>query len=197
MEYDDRQYRTKEWFESLKWQRPWIEKMAGWWVGEYGRPGVVYDFGAGDGWWCKSFHDMGATAYAVELDEIAKEFIPPQVYPIVSDLRSYIAVERRADIVLCLEVIEHLPKLDVENNLLKTLTDATGDILIISAAQPGQEGTGHINLQPLGHWIDRIERFSYIKFSSSRTAKAKAAFQNITNEGFHFLARNLAVFARI
>jgi len=195
--YDDRQYRTREWFESLAWQRPWIEKMVGWWAGEFGRPKTVVDFGAGDGWWCKSFHDMGAEAYAIELDPIAEEYIPPQVYTVIHDLRQPLETGKQFDLALCLEVIEHIPRFDVENTLLRSLIDRTGGVLVVSAAQPGQDGTGHINLQPLHYWISRIEKFPSVKFSEERTAKAKRAFQNIANEQFHFLSRNLMVFARI
>ena len=197
MDYDNSMYRTREWFESLTWQHPWIEKMAGWWVGEFGRPRLVYDFGAGDGWWCKAFNDMGATAYAIELDEIAREFIPPQVYSIISDIRLPMDVAKKADLVICLEVIEHIPRHDVENTLLKTLIYTTEDLLMISAAQPGQEGTGHINLQQAGYWVQKIEQHGRVLYSPERTARAKRAFENITNEQFHFLSQNLLVFARV
>jgi len=195
--YNDLEYRTREWFESLKWQRPWIEKMAGWWAGEFGRPKSVVDFGAGDGWWCKSFHDMGAEAYAIELDPIAEEFIPEQVYKIIHDLRTPLPAGKIFDLVICLEVIEHLPRHDVENTLLPSILSRTGDLLMISAAQPGQQGTGHINLQSMDYWIRRIEKYSNVKYSGLRTAKAREAFTKITNEQFHFLPQNLMVFARV
>ncbi|GAH05049.1 unnamed protein product, partial [marine sediment metagenome] len=47
-------YKTNEWFDSLKWQHQWIEYMVGWWVGAFGTPETLLDFGAGDGWWCKA-----------------------------------------------------------------------------------------------------------------------------------------------
>lgn len=195
--YDDSEYRTREWFESLGWQRPWIEKMAGWWVGEFGRPTSVLDFGAGDGWWCKSFHDMGAEAYAIELDPIAEEYIPDSVHKVIHDLRLPLDPGMMFDLTICLEVIEHLPRLEVENVLLHSLVSRTKNVMLISAAQPGQQGVGHINLQPLHYWIERLERFSNIKFSAERTARAKIAFERITNPQFHFLPRNLMVFARV
>jgi len=195
--YNDSEYRKREWFESLAWQRSWIEKMAGWWVGEFGRPKNVVDFGAGDGWWCKAFHDMGAEAYAVELDEVAKEYIPDSVYPVIHDLRLPIDAGGRFDLVICLEVIEHLPRHDVENTLIQTLVQHTGDLLLMSAAQPGQDGTGHINLQTLDYWVRKIESYGVVLFSGERTMKARKAFTNITNEQFHFLPQNLLVFARV
>ena len=140
---------------------------------------------------------MGATAYAVELDAIAEEHMPDSIYPVVHDLRLPVDAGGKFDLVICLEVIEHLPKIDVENVLINTLTFHTKDLLLLSAAEPGQEGTGHINLQPKSYWVKKIEARGTVLFSGMRTAQASKAFRNITNEQFHFLADNLMVFAKI
>ena len=191
-------YRTNEWFESLRWQHMWIEYMVGWWVGQYGKPKTMIDYGAGDGWWSHTFKQIGAdTCFAVELDDIAQEHIPPDVYFKQHDLREPLDVLHRFDLVMCLEVAEHIPKQQAHNNLIPTLARSTGNVLIFSAAQPGQPGTGHINLQPLSYWIKTIEDWSYIKLSTERTAAMRKALENIVPEGLEFLTRNLLVFARV
>jgi hypothetical protein len=72
--YDPEIYNNREWFLSLQWQHRWIEYMVGWWIGHFGKPAIVCDFGAGDGWWSYTFRQAGSNAaYAVELHEIARE----------------------------------------------------------------------------------------------------------------------------
>lgn len=192
-------YRTHEWFESLAWQHRWIEFMVGWWVGEFGRPKTFVDYGAGDGWWSHTFKQIGADhTFAVELDDIAFDHTPPDVYFKQHDLREPVTdLAGKFDLVMCLEVAEHIPKHQAHNALLRTLAESTGNLLVFSAAQPGQNGTGHVNLQPLSYWIEAIEKWPYIKLSSERTAAAKKAFARIVPEGLEFLPRNLLVFARV
>jgi SAM-dependent methyltransferase len=192
-------YRTREWFKSLEWQHRWIDFMVGWWVGAFGKPKSMIDYGAGDGWWSHAFKRIGHenVAFAVELDEIALEFMPSGVQFLQHDLREPLDVLQRFDLVICLEVAEHMTKREAHNGLLQTLAKSTGDLLLFSAAQPGQPGTGHINLQPLDYWIEAIEKWPYIKLSNERTASVRRAFENILPEGLAFLPRNLLVFARI
>lgn len=194
--YNPSQYNTVEWFESLKWQHQWIEKMAGWWVGEYGLPKTVIDFGAGDGWWLKAFHDMGSNVGAIELHEIAREYIPPQVQTFIHDLTAPIFFDRKYDLVICLEVAEHLPK-EAADVLVETIAFHTKNLLLFSAAGLGQPGEGHINLQPQTYWRKKIKSQGKMRFSPPRTEKAIEAFGNITNELFEFLPRNLQVFAKV
>ena len=189
-------YASRAWFESLAWQHQWIEKMVGWWVGEFGKPGSVCDYGAGDGWWCKSFHDVGSNVWAVELHEVAREYIPPQVQFHQHDLTRPVELNHRFDLVICLEVAEHLPR-PAADVLCQTLARSTGNHLIFSAAGPGQEGTGHLNLQPQAWWRDKLEQYPGIQFSPLKTGKTREAWENIVNECFEFLPRNVQVFARV
>jgi hypothetical protein len=192
-------YRTHEWFESLKWQRRWIEFMVGWWAGHFGKPKTMIDYGSGDGWWSHSFKQAGSeTCFAVELDGIAKEHTPPDVYFKQHDLREPMDdLLHPFELVICLEVAEHIPKHQAHNALLSTLARSTKDVLLFSAAQPGQEGTGHVNLQPQSYWIEALEKWAYLKLSPERTSAARRAFENIVPAGLAFLPRNLLIFAKV
>lgn len=192
---DTSHYKTEEWFDSLAWQRQWIEKMAGWWAGEFGVPKMVLDLGAGDGWWCKSFHDMGSNVWAVELYEEAREFIPPQVQFIQHDLTEPVDLGSRADLVICLEVAEHIPK-PASGILVQTICRHASNHILFSSAPPGQGGTGHINLQPAKYWRDLFSD-QRCGFNAEMTGRTRRAFENITNETFAFLPKNIQVFSRI
>jgi hypothetical protein len=189
-------YSTREWFESLAWQRPWIGYMVGWWVGQFGLPAKVLDFGCGDGWWPKCFADMGSVTGGIELNQIATEYIPQVVNVMICDLREPTHFEGTYDLCICLEVAEHMNKRDGDM-LCNSLVKHMGDTLLFSAAGPGQTGTGHITLEPQRYWMERIERQGRVKFSPYKTGIVKNAFENITNELFAFLPRNLMVFCRI
>jgi len=188
-------YATEEWFNSLKWQRPQIEKMVGWWVGTFGVPAAVLDLGAGDGWWCKNFHDVGSSVWAVELHEKAREFIPDQVYFIQHDLTIPVNFNSRADLVICLEVAEHLPK-PAAGILVQTICAHAADHILFSSAPPGQAGTGHINLQPQQYWRNLFGGHR-CEFNAGMTGKTRDAFRRITNETFAFLPRNIQIFSRV
>lgn len=191
-------YRTREWFESLTWQHRWIEFMVGWWVGEFGVPETVIDFGAGDGWWPHTFAEIGTkNPHAIELDEIALEFMPKNLYFTQHDLRQPLEASGISDLSICIEVAEHMTRQEAENVLVVNVLQHTGNLLLWSAAQPGQPGTGHINLQTQEHWIKVIEGRGGFKLSGERTGKARRAFERILPPDYHFLPRNLLIFARI
>jgi SAM-dependent methyltransferase len=61
----------------------------------------------------------------------------------------------RFDLAYCFEIAEHLtPEMGI--SLVEFLV-AKGRVIVFTAAQPGQEGTGHINEQPREYWIERFE----------------------------------------
>lgn len=153
------------------------------------------DFGAGDAWWCKAFHDLGGIAVeAVELDKIALQFIPEQVGVIIHDLRLPLDAGHGYSLSICLEVAEHLPSTCAET-LCETLAKHTQGMLLFSAAGPGQHGTGHINLQPQTYWRGLLKQRG-LHYNSGITDEVKVAFGNICNKFFGFLIKNLQVFTR-
>ena len=188
-------YKTAEWFDSLKWQRQWIEYMVGWYAGAFGVPTTVLDLGAGDGWWCKSFNDLGANTWAVELHDEAREFIPAQVQFIQHDLTLSVNLTSAADLVICLEVAEHLPK-QAADVLVGTICSHASNHILFSSAPPGQDGTGHINLQPQKYWRDMFAAYR-CEFNTIRTGQTRTAFENIVNETFAYLPRNIQIFSRV
>jgi 2-polyprenyl-3-methyl-5-hydroxy-6-metoxy-1,4-benzoquinol methylase len=193
--YDPSIYETDEWFESLAWQHQWIDKLVGWWVGHFGRPKTICDFGCGDGWWLKAFHEMGdCEVTGIELSEIATKYIPKQVQVVTHDLRAPLDLGKIFNHTICLEVVEHLPpKSSV--TVAKTLVRHTNKTLLFSAAGPGQEGTGHINLKTPKQWRHIFKQHG-LYYGIKETEAAKAAFANILNYCMDYLPNNMQVFVR-
>jgi SAM-dependent methyltransferase len=73
----------------------------------------------------------------------------------LTDLAQPFAVEP-CDVVISLEVAEHLPESTAEP-FVASLASAAPHI-VFSAATPGQGGLDHINEQPHAYWIEKFRR---------------------------------------
>lgn len=117
------------------------------WIG----PQSVVDVGCGTGSWLAAFLDAGvpdvlgvdgawaATAHALRPDQFSAH-----------DLTQPLALDRRFDLCLSLEVAEHLPA-TAAAPFVNTLT-ALSPIVLFSAAIPTQGGTEHVNEQWPDFW---------------------------------------------
>ena len=124
-------------------------------------PSSVADIGCGLGHFLKAFIDARIKdVTGVEgpwLDEtklvIGKELV------LIKDLEQRFDLKRRYDMVLCLEVAEHLNK-DSAEQLVEILTYHS-DVIIFSAAIPGQGGQNHVNEQWIGYWESLFIKHEY------------------------------------
>jgi hypothetical protein len=68
---------------------------------------------------------------------------------------------RVAEIVLSLEVGEHIPaeKADAYVNFIARTIGV--ELIYFSAARPGQGGEGHINLQPKAYWVEKFHQAGF------------------------------------
>ena len=112
----------------------------------------VVDVGCGVGTWLAVFRDLGITD-VLGLDgshvDRAMLKIPGDQF-IGADFPAGLAVERSFDMALCLEVAEHLPA-SVAEPLVDRLTQMA-EVVVFSAAIPGQGGTNHINERWQDYW---------------------------------------------
>lgn len=128
------------------------------------RPNSVIDVGCGLGQWLKVF----AEACHSEVLGIDGSHVPVNISYISEtnrlrvDLSDFIytPTTRTYDLVLCLEVAEHLD-LDHSVQIVDKLV-SLGDIILFSAAIPGQTGENHVNEQPHHFWIDMFESKGYL-----------------------------------
>jgi cyclopropane fatty-acyl-phospholipid synthase-like methyltransferase len=78
------------------------------------------------------------------------------------------------DVVLCLEVGEHIPK-EYEGVFINNLCNATNNMLILSWAVPGQEGDGHVNCLDNYYVIKAISDKGFVYCHNISTALRDAA----------------------
>lgn len=116
----------------------------------------VVDLGCGTGGWLAAFLAHGV-AEVLGLDgpwvRTGQLRIAPERFR-RADLTRPIALERRFDCALALEVAEHLPAERAEGFVADLL--AAAPLVLFSAAVPGQGGVGHVNEQWPGWWAERF-----------------------------------------
>jgi SAM-dependent methyltransferase len=115
-------------------------------------PASVVDIGCGSGVWA-------AQAGALGIDDHlgVDGHTPPGSLRIEPD---------RFDLVLCLEVAEHLPP-EAADVLVDSLV-GLGPAVLFSAAVPGQSGEHHVNEQWPDYWSERFAARGYVAVDAIR-----------------------------
>ncbi|MGH8231814.1 MAG: methyltransferase domain-containing protein [Steroidobacteraceae bacterium] len=124
-------------------------------------PRSVLDVGCGPGAWLGAWQRHGVDdLVGVDGDYVDRSRLPfarERFYP--HDLAQPFDLGRRFDLVQCLEVAEHLPAHGAEG-LIDSLT-RHGDVIVFSAAPPGQGGHDHVNERSYDYWRELLARRGY------------------------------------
>jgi len=131
-------------------------------VMKYVQPASVIDVGCGIGAWLSVWKQNGAKEiFGVDGSYIdtSKLLIDKTAFQPV-DLEKGYNSEKKYDIVSCLEVAEHLHS-QFAQGFIKSLC-ALGDVILFSAAIPGQEGTMHVNEQYPDYWVALFKENGFI-----------------------------------
>jgi SAM-dependent methyltransferase len=132
----------------------------------------VLDVGCGTGRTLSYLRDNGVDAFGVEGSDLAISRARHPDHILKHNLNRELNLGRRFDLVWCAEVVEHIhPR--YERNLLNTLVNHS-DLIILTAAQPGQGGEGHFNEQPFDYWISKFEVLGY-SYDEPTTLNLRAA----------------------
>ncbi len=125
-------------------------------------PKSVVDFGCGDGSWLSVFREHGIT----RILGIDGPWIQPEELQIPArefqeaDLQSPFRVDKRFDLVVSLEVAEHLPEKSADT-FVESLVSA-GKVILFSAAVPNQGGLHHVNEQWPTYWQEKFASRGYV-----------------------------------
>jgi SAM-dependent methyltransferase len=124
------------------------------------RPSSVLDIGCGHGAALLYLQSMGV-ARIKGIDGFPARFslLPEEFYQ-KHDLSKPFYIGEPFDLVMCVEVIEHMDP-TLEDRLLASLASHAKNFILFSAAEPGQPGSGHINCRPLAHWIEKWRKLGW------------------------------------
>mgnify|MGYP001766475916 CR=1 FL=1 len=128
------------------------------WIIEHRRPRSIIDLGCGSGIYPRLYQHLGvADVLGVDGLDLSATVLDENTYR-KADLQQPFDAGRRFDLVICLEVLEHLFP-ETGDILLDSIAAHATDTILFSMAEPGQPGNGHINCMTmdtvLGHWEKR------------------------------------------
>lgn len=138
-------------------------------------PRRLIDLGAGCGVYGHFFSAKGTEVVSVDGVRPPAEFSYPGDLR-VRDLTAPITDDWGAfDLTLCLEVAEHIPEPLADAFLANAVRFS--ERLVLSAAQPGQEGRHHVNTRPKRYWVAKLAAhgFAYDRRATGRVQTALQA----------------------
>lgn len=128
----------------------------------------VLDVGCGRGAWLAEYRQAGLPRYiGVDGDYVTESslLIPPSTF-VPRDIVHEFDLGERFDLIQCLEVGEHIPT-NASRALVQNLI-RHGDVVLFSAAVPGQGGENHINEQPYEFWRTLFAEHRYAPYDFLR-----------------------------
>lgn len=153
-------------------------------------PKSVIDIGCGVGAWLSVFKEQGIDdILGIDGPWVNKKLlmIPPEKF-ISKDMEKSIELNREYDLVISLEVAEHI-RPENASRFVKSLVDL-GPVVLFSAAIPLQIGKHHVNEQWPDYWAQHFSNHGYDVIDPIR----KLIWQNDDVE--YWYAQNILIFAR-
>jgi SAM-dependent methyltransferase len=153
-------------------------------------PKSVVDVGCGNGDWLSVFREFGIEeVLGIDGDwvDVRELKIPVDRFRSV-DLKSPFKVEEQFDLVISLEVAEHIAGVSADT-FIESLSRLSS-VILFSAAIPHQGGTGHINEQWPDYWVRYFQIKDYVAIDCIR----KRVWNNKNVEWWY--AQNMILFVK-
>jgi SAM-dependent methyltransferase len=131
-------------------------------------PKSVVDIGCGEGAWLAGWAKKGVTdIYGVDGSYISQYqlLIEKDRFQAVN-LEKGFSLPRKFDLVMSLEVAEHISP-DSADVFIKSLCNH-GDVILFSAAIPGQGGVNHVNEQYPDYWAAIFRKYDFSAYDCIR-----------------------------
>ena len=158
-------------------------------------PNTVVDVGCGTGALLEALRTRGCQVFGLEYSTAALQYCKERELDVQKfDLESENLVEDRTfDVAISMEVGEHLPEKTADRYV--DLITRLSNVIVFTAATPGQGGDDHVNEQPHSYWISKFQSlgFAYDESLSIRWRNSWRGTDNVAS----FYHRNLMIFRGI
>jgi hypothetical protein len=125
------------------------------------QPVSVLDAGCALGFLVESLRKVGVEAYGVDISEFAIQNAHESIKAYVSVGSVTAPFAQKYDLIISIEVLEHLAKADAEA-AIANLCQHSDDILFSSTPFDYKEVT-HYNVQPPDYWMEQFAKYGFIR----------------------------------
>ena len=125
------------------------------------KPKAVLDAGCAMGFLVEGLRARGVEAFGIDVSAYAIGQVDPSIRP-YCEIKSVIEpLSRNYDLIVCIEVLEHLPPEDA-HKAIANLCAHTSDILFSSSPDDYAEPT-HLNVQPPEYWAQLFAQHGFFR----------------------------------
>jgi len=124
-------------------------------------PRTVLDAGCGSGLLVQALRDRGVEAYGFDISDYAISQVPEELRPFCRVASVSEELERDYDLIVCIEVLEHVPPELVED-AVRNVTEHTPEILFSSTPHDFADPT-HRAVKPLESWIGLFAEHGFFR----------------------------------
>ncbi len=124
-------------------------------------PKTVLDAGCAMGFLVETLRKRGVEAWGVDISDYAIQNVHPDIQPYCWVGSVTEPFPRKYDLIVTIEVLEHLPRLESEQ-ALANLCQHTDDVLFSSTPLDYKEAT-HFNVQPVEYWAELFARQGFFR----------------------------------
>ena len=141
-----------------------------------GENSIIVDLGCGPGWYAPCFKNHRYLGYDGNPHtlKLAGKYKDDKHRFFVADLSKPLSVSTKADMVISLEVGEHIPA-EFEDVFFDNIFKFDPKVILLSWAVPGQGGHGHVNCRRNEYIIEKMKNFEYVFLKTATKELREAA----------------------
>jgi SAM-dependent methyltransferase len=145
-------------------------------------PDTVLDAGCGIGFLVQALRERQVDAFGIDISEYAIANTAEEIGPFCEVASVTDELTRRYDLIVCMEVLEHLPA-QLASRAVDNFTRHADAVLFSSTPEDFREPT-HLNVQPTEYWVGLFgsrDFFRDLDFDASFVADRTILFRRISD----------------